>query len=278
MADSPRPPTPPDVKRALRKAGGFGCCRCGLPILQYHHIITYSIEQHFRVADMMVLCPTCHDMATKGALTMAQQKTIQSQPFNILRGYADGLLILNQDICVVAAGGTLLVGEGPLIVIDGVPLLELYYGQDGELQLSVSLYDRRGHQLALIVKNEWISGEADAWDIEADYQKLIVREKRGRVSLKIGTRHDVIVISAHLWHAGQLVKLSTIGLSFNGAAISNSSIINIGLVGMRLEFDTHISGLKVVPYLGKGFLVSEPDPAERIRKSVEAYNTIKAGN
>ena len=86
--ENSRPPTPEPVKRESRSHAGYGCCRCGFAIYQYHHIIPYSEEQHFRVDDMMILCPNCHSMATDGALTIEEQRAIQSNLFNISRGYA----------------------------------------------------------------------------------------------------------------------------------------------------------------------------------------------
>lgn len=48
---------PLPVKRKLRQEAGFGCCKCGRPIIEYHHIIPYSNDDpHFRVEDMMCLC------------------------------------------------------------------------------------------------------------------------------------------------------------------------------------------------------------------------------
>jgi hypothetical protein len=29
---------PSEIKRQLRQEAGFGCCICGIPIIEYHHI------------------------------------------------------------------------------------------------------------------------------------------------------------------------------------------------------------------------------------------------
>lgn len=36
--------TPETVKRVLRQEAGFGCCKCGLLIYEYHHIVEYTTE------------------------------------------------------------------------------------------------------------------------------------------------------------------------------------------------------------------------------------------
>src|SRR5438876_516481 len=100
MSDN-RPAVPAAVKRDLRKEGGFGCCVCGLPVYQYHHIVPWRAEHHARPEDMMVLCPNHHDQATKGAMPEDEQRRYKSSPHNIERGYVDGLLTVNQRYCAV---------------------------------------------------------------------------------------------------------------------------------------------------------------------------------
>ena len=73
---------PSDVARQLRQEAGFGCCKCGFPLIQYHHIVEWADDQHFRVADMMVLCPNHHDQATKGAMPEPQQRLLKVNPYN----------------------------------------------------------------------------------------------------------------------------------------------------------------------------------------------------
>ena len=130
MSES-RPPTPPDVARELRRRSGFGCCRCGLPVVQYHHIVPWHIEEHFRVEDMMALCPYCNDAATKGALNEAAQRRYQAEPHNVRTGHSSGALFVNQSYVAVAFGGALLVGDGARITIDDVELLKLGVSPDG---------------------------------------------------------------------------------------------------------------------------------------------------
>ena len=151
-----RPRTPPDVARELRRRSGFGCCRCGLPVVQYHHIVPWHLEEHFRAADMMTLCPYCHDAATKGAFNEAAQRKCQAEPHNVRTGYSSGALLVNQTYIAVAFGGTLLVGDGARITIDSVELFRLGVGPDGELALSVELRDSGGVTLAIIDQNKCV--------------------------------------------------------------------------------------------------------------------------
>lgn len=274
MSDS-RPSVPADVRRELRRLAGYGCCRCGLPIYQYHHIVPWHIENHFRVKDMMILCPTCHDAATKGALTEIQQRRIQKAPHNVEKGYASGDLLVGQRYVAVAFGGTLLVGDGSRISVDGVDLLKLSVSNDGELELSVELRDPSGKVLAVIDHNEWISGDPSLWDMTSDHDRLKIWSASRRIALDLDARATPVKLRADLWHKGQLIRLNASGISWDGEIINGGGISDLGLVGMSLELQTEPTGLNIVPYLGQGMLVSEPDAVIRLTKSVNAWQKIK---
>jgi hypothetical protein len=63
---------PAAVKRQLRQEAAFGCCICGHPIYQYHHIRPFEPNHHHDPDDMMLLCPNHHHEATVGALEEAE--------------------------------------------------------------------------------------------------------------------------------------------------------------------------------------------------------------
>jgi hypothetical protein len=270
-----RPPTPEPVKRELRQRAGYGCCRCGFPIYQYHHIVPYSEDQHFRVEDMMLLCPNCHNMATVNALTAKEQRAIQEEPYNIKRGYASGMLKINQPYCAIAAGGTLIVGVGPLITVDGEPLLSMYVGEGGEMQVSITLLSQDDQTLAIIEKNEWVSGDSAVWDIESGYQRLTIRQAQRRISLNIDATGEPVRVKAELWRQGRYIRLNQAGITIDGhRATSTKQIDYLGLVGISLCLDSADDSLRLVPYLGEGFLVSQSDPIKRLIESVSAYRKL----
>lgn len=269
-----RPSTPANVARELRRRAGFGCCRCGLPVYQYHHIVPWHIENHFRVDDMMVLCPYCHDAATKGALSQVQQRAIQASPFNMRQGFASGALLVNQPYVAVACGGTLLVGDGSAITVDGVDLLRLNTSDYGELQLSMNLKDDQGTTIALVERNEWLSGDPSVWDMTSDHDRLKVWSASRKIVLQIDARATPVFLRADLWHAGQLVRLNSTGISWNGTALSGGGIYGLALVGMSLDLDTDARSLQMRPYLGNGGIVSEPDPVKRLSNAVNAWRQL----
>ncbi len=114
---SERPAIPASVRQQLRREAWHGCCLCGNPFIEYHHILGW--QQTGEVADeMMVLCPNCHHLATVGALPMAEQRSLKAMPFNRKRGFASRNLSMilrhraGRDYCAV---GTVGDGAGGLI-------------------------------------------------------------------------------------------------------------------------------------------------------------------
>ena len=83
---------PLPVKRQLRQESGFGCCLCGNPIIEYHHIQPFGRQQTHDPVHMMTLCPLHHHEATVGGLTEEEQRRSKDDPANIRHGYVEGLL------------------------------------------------------------------------------------------------------------------------------------------------------------------------------------------
>ncbi len=262
-----RPPVPAHIKRELRQQARFGCCICGLPIYQYHHIVPWEVEQHFRSEDMMILCPTHHDEATKGALEEAEQRRYRLAPHNATQGYTEGLLKVNQRHCAVdVGGGVLLVGNGVWIEVDEEPLLALEVSSEGTLLLSANLYDAADNAVATIEENEWIAGDAPTWDMELDWQRLTLRLGPNRVALRINAKGEPMTLRGVLWHRGHRFNFKGTGLEVSGRC----TFENLGLVRMGLRLDSCSGELRWGPRPGEaGVLVSEPDPVRRLLKALK---------
>ncbi len=238
-----RPEVPLGVKRILRQSSGFGCCVCGLPIYDYHHIVPYSQDPHFRPQDMMTLCPSHHDMATKGALTIQQQRDAQKNPFNITKGFVTGKLTVNQSSLAIKAGNVRLETIGPVIVVNEEPLLSLSVGSNGNLEVLLRLYDTNGRLLISIEQNEWKVGDIALWDLESSYQRLIIREKSHVISLALVVKEEVTSINGKFWCANQLIHLSPHGITTDGEIVQRVGLSNLGLIGAALRFSSDNKGV-----------------------------------
>jgi hypothetical protein len=186
------------------------------------------------------------------------------------------MLHTRQKYCAVLAGGVLLVGEGPVIVADGEPLLSLAPGASGHVRLSVNLRDENDNVVALIEDNEWISGDAAVWDMESDHQKLVVRSAAKRVALNLSMKGEPAYLRAKFWHSGYLVDLRGIGIRVNGIDAGQHLSEGLAFAGMTLDLDTSIPRVQLSPQLKNAMIVSEHDPLKRLKKTVEAWQRLKS--
>ena len=148
--------SPPDpIARQLCQEAGFGCCVCVYPILQYHHIVEWSVEQHFRADDLMVLCPNHHDQASKGAMPESEQRQFKAKPHNIVAGLAKGFMAVRQDYCAADIGSVTVVGDGTFFQVGEEDIIGFNL-DEGRLEISLRLYSEADELLLHIDKNEGI--------------------------------------------------------------------------------------------------------------------------
>jgi hypothetical protein len=264
---------PSEVKRALRQEAGFGCCKCGNPIYQYHHIVPRSSV----LQDLMILCPNCHHEATIGVMSEPEQRTYKNKPFNVGKGYAEGTLKLNQSELVINVGTNQFIGDGYVVAVDKRPLLSIGIDEDNRITLSVSLYDREDNLLALIEQNEWISGDPFPWDVEFSVNWIRIRKKHRNIILEIDARKFPINIYADLWREKQNFQLSRDWIKFNGV-IEDVGFKDICFVGLYLDADTTDKEFHIAldKRFREGKIVSESDLDFRVSKGLEEWRRIQA--
>jgi hypothetical protein len=269
---------PARVKRSLRQEGGFGCCFCGHPFFEYHHIIPFAERQEHRPADMMIVCPIDHHRATVGALTERQQREAKRSPFNVRRGFADGTLNVTTEQLAVEVGSNVLVGAGFKFVVDGEPLLSLRRDAAGHLLVSLDVFDADDQLLLAVIENEWVTGDPTLWDFEFAYNRLTLRGKEREIAISIDARQPVVQLAGKLCRKGQTFSFRPRALEFRGV-IQSAQFQDLALVGMRLEANTVAGTFSFGPDppLAAGAIVSWPDPGERLRKATKAYRKLIAG-
>jgi hypothetical protein len=270
MTPERRKAIPAGVARQLRQEAGFGCCKCGLPILQYHHIVEWTEDQHYRPEDMMVLCPTHHDQATKGAMPVPEQRLLKTSPFNIERGFARGLLEIKQDYCAADFGSITMVGEGVFLSINGESVVSFYLGEKN-LEISLKLFSETDELLVEIERNEWVSGDSLPWDIQADWQVLTLREKARQISLSLNAKLVPMQILGEFWRAGNKIGITKDGIKMG----ARFSLQELALVGMRLELDTNNLSIGQQPEHKNATIISWHNRRERLWKAKEAWNRIR---
>ena len=265
---------PEPTKREVRQSAGFGCCKCGLPIIEYHHIIKDSNNSN----EIMLLCPIHHHEATVGAMLEEEQWNYKKNPYNIENGFVQGQLKVNQTTPVVNIGNSQFIGIGDFLVVDGENLLSLRINE-GKLEVSIKLYDQNDILVADIRNNEWISGNPLPWDMEASFQLLKIRRKLRDIEFSLDARTEPIDLRADMWRKKQNFQLRSNEIFFNGVK-TNITLSNMCYVALRLEADTTKNSFSIVPdsRFGKGKLIVYPNKQERIRRGLLAWKKLSCAH
>jgi len=232
---------PEPTKRIVRQQAGFGCCKCGLPIFQYHHIVRGSQDP----IDIMLLCPIDHHEATVRAMTEEEQRSYKNNPYNIKQGFAEGKLKINQAIPTIIIGSTKFIGQGKIICVDEEALVSVNIEHE-RLQLSIKLYDKNDNLVSQIMNNEWIAGNPLPWDLQAGFQMLTIRRKIGDISLGIDARQVPITIRADIWRKKQNYRIDPNEILADGVVVK-ASILGGVIEGYCLNMDTSKKKLTVIP-------------------------------
>ena len=201
--------TPANIARQLRKESGFGCCVCGNPIFQYHHIVPYTEEDpHFRPEDMMILCREhhgeSHDYKENPTLSIEEQREAKENPFNIKNGHMEGLLKVRTNQVKVGLGLlTLKKGECvDIIKVGQDSAFSLSVGEEDNLEISGNFHNKEGSLLATLEKNNFISEEPFPWDIQFRRQWVKINLKLRDIFLEINTHTSPIEVRANVWYKG----------------------------------------------------------------------------
>jgi hypothetical protein len=237
---------PEDIKRRLRQESGFGCCSCGSPILEYHHIIRWSKIRKHDEQHMMAICPTCHNSIE--SYPLQHQYFLKNNPFNLQNDERkNGRLIISQGICAVNTGDIKLIGDGPLLSSNGINLLEIYVNEINLLEITLNLYNANNENILSIKKSEWIKGNIELWDIEFNSASkvLIIKEKEGSVNLKIDARNIPVIIEGTFWINGKLITFNKKGIHFENFTFLKSEKSQTEKWGIwHLEHDSFKYNLK----------------------------------
>lgn len=198
-----RPAPPSAVKRQLRQEAGFGCCFCGHPFLQYHHIVPWAEDAHFRPEDMMVVCGSCHHLLTVGAIEVVDQRRAKAKPKNVVDDEVRGKLYVNSKELKVHLGGGTATETPCLLQVAGKSLLSARLApDDGRVLVSASIIDREGKQIARLSDNEWNMLPGAIWDFEVYPRSATIRTGSGEIAFGVDARHDVITMRGKWFYQG----------------------------------------------------------------------------
>jgi hypothetical protein len=265
---------PSAIKRRLRQESGFGCCVCGHPFIEYHHIVPFTEIESHDSREMMVLCPNHHQECTVGALDRNSQYIAKGNPFNIARGFANGQFVNAAKVIAAYLGGNIMFGTGCKLMVGDEPLLAIRSDEKGRLLLTVMLYSSSDELLLSIRDNEWMTGDPFPWDFEFGINTLCLRNASRNINLNIDARSLPIRIRGDLWRKRAGFSIESDVLRINGI-VANMQFMNLGLVAMTLVANIGTRSVSIVPDSKlKGMVISEPDPAVMLQRGIEGFQLL----
>ncbi|NEE21587.1 hypothetical protein G3M58_85885 [Streptomyces sp. SID7499] len=187
---SERPPIPENVKREVRKRCGFGCVLCGAPIYQYDHMHDWSLGGAHNPDNLTLLCASHHEEKTKRLIPIEKVRRANREPFNRSREVSPAhVLHYFGDTFEVFLGSLTFTqklnadGSCNLVSINGETLLKLTL-EEGNLLITLNLYDKQGSSLVSITNNE-LTYKTASWDVQFVGRALTVREGKGRIRARL---------------------------------------------------------------------------------------------
>lgn len=199
-----RPSTPAQVERVLRQEAGFGCAKCGHPYIEYHHIIPYAEEKHFRPEDMVALCGRCHPAVAK--LGRDLQYKIKRDPHNVHKGFLRGALEYDKRDLTFKVGGNWYENTPIILQYQNIPIISCSLNE-GQAKISLNLLDENGQLILAVKENDVAFRIDDLWDFEYAHNFAVARCGPRDVTLRIDFRKEDAVIVGKLWLGHNQVKL-----------------------------------------------------------------------
>lgn len=168
---------------------------CGHPFIQFHHIVPWAEDKHYRHEDMMAVCASCHHLCTTGAIDEVDQRNAKQRPKNVVDKLSRGKLYVNsKEFCVLFAGGK-LVNVPHIMVVDQQPQLSAWPDQNtGRLLISAIIRGRSGKPIAIISENEWQFSPINVWDFDAKPQFASIRQAARDIRFAVDARGEEVKI------------------------------------------------------------------------------------
>ncbi len=200
-----RPATPLPVERRLRQEAGFGCARCGHPYVEYHHIVPFSEEAHFRPEEMVALCGNCHPAVSK--FERDRQYEIKAKPFNKVRGFMNGALAYDKRDLIFKVGGNYYENVPTILQYNDLPIISCHQ-DEGEIKISINILNKYGAVALSIDKNNISFRVDDLWDFEYSHNEVVARYGPSDIGLRLDFRKPEAIIEGKLWLGGNKIRLS----------------------------------------------------------------------
>lgn len=214
---------PINVRETLRKEAFFGCVVCGNPILEYHHIVPWSVEHHNRLEDMVAVCPTHHREIAKRPPSYAYER--KQNPYNKDVCRFEGELSTAEEITSFVVGGNEYIDTPTVFSYFQIPIFR-YRIEAQQALISIFIPDAEFWPEIKVVDNDVVARTSDFWDIEFSTNFLRFRKRKGKNFLSIDLRKNPAKINANLMIGGEGFIFSPSSSNIGSATIRNCRFYN----------------------------------------------------
>lgn len=204
---------PAPLKRQIRTEAGFGCVFCGMPIIEYHHIIPHAIVQKHEAENLVALCGNHHNSFHNNLIPIEEVYFKKKNPFNLSNEEVKGNFWLGSyESLKLELGSCTFINTPKVFIVNGFPLIEIKKDEFGRPLLNVKFFDEKNVLIAEIVDNEWIvKRKTDkVWDLQWSNGKLKINSASRKIHLTflVDSIKNTVEIKADLYYKGVLIKVS----------------------------------------------------------------------
>lgn len=230
-----RDPIPAPLKRQIRTESGFGCVFCGMPIIEYHHIIPHAIVKKHEAENLVALCGNHHNSFHNNIIPVEEVYFRKENPFNLSNAEVRSQFWLGSyETLKFEFGSCTFIDVPKIFTVNEFPLIEIKKDNLGRPLLNIKFYDEKNVLIAEIIDNEWIVNRKTdkVWDLQWSQGELKINSASRKIHLifKVNSIKNTVELRANLYYKGVLIKISpdsieaTIGKQ---DAIKNRGVLSI---------------------------------------------------
>jgi hypothetical protein len=190
---------PSEVALEIRQNSGFGCVICGRAVTHFDHVDPewHNAKSH-DPSKMTQLCGYCHDLKTRGHLSVERIKKAMLKP----KSFEDGFVIAPFNLCTILPnikiGNSTFINADQIIKVDEKEILKFVVPieQDDPVLLYADFCNENGERLFSIEGNKW-SGDTANWDINVKGKNIILRQAKNEILIDIENDPDNNLIIIH---------------------------------------------------------------------------------
>lgn len=212
---------PADVRRQVRQEANFGCAICGCPVIEIHHIVPRSEEEHNDPERMIALCRNHHALAGPQAegITPDQLYEYKKDPYN--SELVDYDFYFESETPLLEFAGCKCKlrnrNEMSVLTINEEDIVTMSYS-NGVLQFSAKLYNQNDELVAEMDENEWTAYTDEVWDLtyNGNHFKIWHGKRDIGVEIEYDSDSDGLAMRGNFYKDGSLVRATPSKIVFPG--------------------------------------------------------------